>query len=204
MNYFPPKPILISIDQPLFSELELREDVVAEPKYNGTRLILKRLAVGGYEFWNRDGEQLKYDPSHELVSQLGQIEWEGECVLDGELMHFKTKTIKHCIIIFDVFMWNGLPTTGFTFSQRRKLLEDKLGSNEARFFLRKNGVILAPQWKGGPQAEFRKLYKELIQNDEIEGLVIKSLKAKVVLGRTASKEVPTMWKVRKPGPTYRF
>jgi len=204
-TYYPPKPLLISIDQPLFSKLEKREDVVAECKYNGTRLILKRfpyyeIDVGKckYEFWNREGELLKYQPSIELLEQLDMIKWEGDCVLDGELLHFKTKKIKHCVIIFDVYLWDGLPTTGFTFSQRRKLLEDKVGSNTALFS--SNWLTLAPQWNGG----FKELYSNLIRNEEIEGLVIKSLKAKVFLGRRESPTVAHMWKVRKPGPTYRF
>ncbi len=204
-KYFPPKPLLISIDQPLFSELELREDVVAEPKYNGTRLILKRFErTEPYEFWNRHGEILKYQPSKELIEQLNLITWEGNCVLDAELLHFKTKKVKHSIMGFDVFEWDGLPTIGFTLSPRRKLLEDKVGENTARFIFRENDILLAPQWVGGEKGKFRQLYNELIQREEIEGLVLKSLKAKVVLGRSESPVVPTMWKVRKPGPTYRF
>ena len=132
-TYDPPTPILISIDQPLFSELEMRRDVAAEPKYNGTRLILKRFPLdparngfNHYEFWNREGELIKYFPSPELLEQLNMIEWDGDCVLDGELMHFKTKTLKDCVVIFDVFLWNGEPTIGQTFKQRRELLESKV------------------------------------------------------------------------------
>jgi ATP-dependent DNA ligase len=211
-TYYPPKPLLISIDQPLFSKLEQRADVVAEPKYNGTRLILKRIVDDAihtgvwlkpyYEFWNRDGEILKYQPSNELLQQLDLIKWEGDCILDGELIHFKTKTMKHTVIIFDVFLWNGKPMTDLPFVNRRKLLEDKVGKTLALFSTK--NVFLAPQWNGGYKADFKRLYENMIQYEEIEGLVIKSLKVKVILGRRESPTVATMWKVRKPGPTYRF
>jgi ATP-dependent DNA ligase len=219
-TYYPPKPLLISTDQPLFAKLEQRADVVAEPKYNGTRLILKRIVDDAihtgvwlkpyYEFWNRDGEILKYQPSTELLKQLDMIKWEGDCVLDGELLHFKTKKIKHCVIIFDVYLWNGLQTLNWAFEDRRKLLEDKILipddciANPINGFFKNNTVRLAPQVLGGRKDHFRYFYEILIKFEEIEGLVMKSLTAKVVLGRRESPTVAYMWKVRKPGPTYRF
>lgn len=201
--YYPPKPLLISIDQPLFSELEKRPDTIAEPKYNGTRLILKRIVDDGvllkphYEFWNRHGKQIKYQPSKEILEQLDLIEWKEDCALDGELVHFKTKKIKNFIVIFDIYLWDGFPTTGFSFKQRRKLLEEKF---KILTEICAHNVVLAPQWGNN----FQKVYNELIQHEEIEGLVIKSLNAKVELGRSESPVVKTMWKVRKPAKNYRF
>jgi len=219
-RYFPPKPLLITIDQPLFSELEMRKDVVAEPKYNGDRLVLMRFSYTGlfptavrnqYEFWNRYGEQLrKYSPSNELIKQLNGVAWNGECTLDGELLHFKTKKVKNCIILFDDFIWNGEPKLNSSFDERRSLLESKVAipedciANPLNGLFKNDTVRLAPQVRGGRKDCFRNFYEMLIKHDEIEGIVIKSLKARVILGRTESPVVPYMWKVRKPGPTYRF
>lgn len=198
--YFPPKPMLININQNLFGELEKRKDVVCEFKYNGTRLILYRHCDGNYEFYSGFGKKIKYEPSKELLQQLDFVEWEGEVVLDGELLNFRTKNIKHRIILFDVFVWNGTLITDLPFSQRRKLLEDKMITT----FFNNNFLILAPQWRGGQKDCFRKIYESIIKYEEIEGLVIKSLNTKALLGRNESPIVSYMWKVRKPGPTYRF
>ena len=211
-NYFPPKPTLITITQPLFGQLELRDDVVCEKKYNGNRLILKRFyfpekisenKTSHYEFWNRDGSMMKYVPPQELIDQLDKIRWEGECVLDGELLHFKKKQTKNWVVIFDVYLWNGVPTTGKSFKERRELLERVAFCNTAHLQLNsqtidENYLELAPQWKGGAKGNFQKVYDEVIQKDEIEGLVMKSLGSKVTLGTSNSPVVPTMWKVRKP------
>ena len=75
--FYPQKPTLISIEQPLFENLDKDPNVVAEIKYNGTRLILQRFGyppkdweldklkpiTERFEFWNREGSQLKYTPS---------------------------------------------------------------------------------------------------------------------------------------------
>lgn len=204
-TYFPPKPTLITITQPLFSQLELRDDVVAELKYNGNRLIEKRFELGAnrYEFWNRHGELMKYNPSDELLNQQDKIKWEGDCVLDGELLHFKKKQTKNLVVIFDVYLYDNTPLTGATFRVRRELLERVLFCNTAHLTLDsqtidENYLQLAPQWKGGKKGCFRELYEEAIKRDEIEGLVIKSLDAKVTLGASSSPVVAYMWKVRKP------
>ena len=113
------------------------------------------------------------------------------------------------IIIFDIIKFNGLLKTQEPFSERRKLLEDKfknLGhedvildvNNLSKIF--KNQVMLSPQWKGGIAGRFRAIYDQAIKLDGIEGLVIKSLNAKMELGTRESPVVRYMYKVRKPGP----
>ena len=196
--FYPPKPTLISIDQPLFEKLDRDPNVIAELKYNGTRLVFQCFPLTSFspiEFWNREGSQLKYAPSKGLLSNLRSLNWKGYCVLDGELLHTKVKSTKHHIVFFDVIVWNGEEVTQKRFSERRKILEaafqvDKLFDN----------LYPAPQWKTG----FRLLYNEMIKIDYIEGLVMKRLDAKMVLGKSSSPVVATMWKVRKPTRNYRF
>jgi ATP-dependent DNA ligase len=199
-TYFPPKPTLITITQPLFAQLELRDDVVCEKKYNGNRLILKRYEVPGpiahYEFWNRDGTLMKYTPSQELLDSLDTIRWAGDCVLDGELLHFKKKQTKNWVVIFDIYLWAGLPMTDHPFKMRRKLLEEIF--TDTKEIIDESYLELSPQWKGGVKGCFKQVYDEVTQKDEIEGLVIKSLGSKVTLGSKSSPVVATMWKVRKP------
>ncbi len=218
--YFPPKPTLITVDQKLFKELELRTDVVAELKFNGSRLVLyhhpvidltKLDMIKGvglhYEFFNRDGERMSYSPSKEVIDQLDKLNLEGECVLDGELVHTHIKNIRHNIVIFDVIVKNKYLKSQDSFEKRRNFLEESFGwsINTDHFDLSKfkfsnNIVWLSPQWKGGVAGLFREIYNQAIKIDGIEGLVIKSLKAQMELGAKSSPTVRTSWKVRKPGP----
>ena len=199
MIFYPPKPTLISKDQPLFERLEHDGDTVAEPKYNGTRLILQ--FNGTIEFWNRHGTKLKYDPSPEVVQALEKIRQnlKGFTVFDGELVHSKTKTVKHKVVLWDIFMLNGTPVGSQPFVERRKILE-RLVNGWPLVVGGSKLCGLAPQWN----SDFKRHYEELIQHDEIEGLVIKKLGAKLVLGTRESPTVSYMFKVRKPGPNYRF
>lgn len=216
MIFYPPKPTLISLTQPLFGELDKDVRFITELKYNGDRLILQRKETGLFEFWNRDGSKLKYNPLDSLLEHLSSFKWEGYCVLDGELLHFKTKYIKHHVILFDAFIWNGESLKSKVFKERRAYVEKLF--DDGNFLSSRslpidtilaipdfrwdtsNGVSISPQWESG----FKKIFNEFTKMDEIEGLVIKRLDAKLELGRSSSPVVKYMFKVRKPGPTYRF
>jgi len=188
MIYYPPKPTLITIDQSLFSELERDERFVAEPKYNGDRLILYKNT--GFEFWSRHGAPLRrYQPSSGLIDHIKRLNWLGDCVCDGELIHFKTKTIKHCVVLFDMYEWHGKRIDHLKFLERRKRLEDLLSGSSF------TDLFIAPQWLSG----WRERFNQVTEKDEIEGLVMKRLDAKVILGRSSSPVVRYMFKVRKPG-----
>lgn len=194
--FYPPKPILISIGQPLFSKLDRDPNVVAEMKYNDSRLVLKRSPQGEFEFWNRYGARFNYSPSENLLANLKRLNWKGHCVLDGGLLHTKVKSVKHHVVLWDVIVWDGEEVIKKPFSERRVILEKVFEVSK----LFDNNLLLSPQWK----TEFRKLYHEVIKADYIEGLVMKRLDARMVLGKTSSPVVATMWKVRKPTKNYRF
>lgn len=211
--YFPPKPSLITVDQKLFKDLELRTDVVAELKFNGSRLVLYShstppLKYNRFEFYNRDGERMNYSPSEEVLDLLSKITLKGESVLDGELVHTHIKNIRHNLVIFDVIVNDSDLMTQESFEQRRRFLEEAFGwswsvtdtYDLSKFKFDNNVLWLSPQWRGGVAGKFRELYDQAIKYDGIEGLVIKSLGAKMELGAKKSPEVRTMYKVRKPGP----
>jgi ATP-dependent DNA ligase len=204
MRYiYPPKPILISIDQPLFKELDADPDVVGELKYNGTRLELYvyepiRPTVQRFEFWGREKQRLTYSPSEKVIECLNQIQWEGNCLVDGELLHFKSKQTKNMIVIWDVFVWNDEFLGKQTFAERRKLLESAMPvSFQTGEF---KDVFLSRQWSTG----FKAVYDEYTKIAWIEGLVMKKLSAKLIVGTTSCPDVPYMWKVRKANKNYRF
>jgi ATP-dependent DNA ligase len=216
--YYPQKPKLISIRQPLFSQLDLDKDTIAELKINGTHLILFRFSDGRYEFWNRHGEKLQYIPSKELIGKLNSLHWEGDCLLDGELEHTKVHIRKHTIMLHDIMIWDGVLLQNETFAERRKLLESmfylcinpstlesmfpdtwKTGDYEKVREIKDN-VYPSIQWNSGYQGLFDK-YTKL---EEVEGLVIKKLSAKLKVGMHDCPEVSTMFKVRRAHKNYRF
>lgn len=199
--YYPQKPTLISIDQLLFNQLDKDPNVVAELKYNGNHLILKRFVpdtidglMGGFDFWNRHGQVMKYTPSAELLKNLKSLNWKGYCVMDGELLHTKDKSTKHQVVLYDVIIWNGEEVIRKSFRERRAILDELF-----RGFAYEK-LFATQQWNTG----FRAIYDEAIRTSYIEGLVMKRLDARGTLGKTSSPVVATMWKVRKPTKNYRF
>jgi ATP-dependent DNA ligase len=60
--FYPERPRLLHIEQPLFESLSQDPNWVAEPKYNGSRLQLHYLD-GAWQFWNRHGQPMDYRPS---------------------------------------------------------------------------------------------------------------------------------------------
>ena len=192
--FYPPKPTLITLQQPLFQALEKDSRVIAELKFKGDRLILKRLKDGKFEFWNRHGSKFKYTPSAKLLEHLSSLNWKGECVCDGELLHNKTKSIKHSVALWDVFIWNGESLKAKPFVERRAFLERVFGDK------RYEDLWRSVSWLDG----WKEVFDRLTVREEIEGLVMKRMDAKLILGNTSSPKVSYMWKVRKPEGLYKF
>jgi len=194
MIFYPPKPRLITVTQPLFEQLERDNRVVAELKFKGDRLVLKRMVDGSFEFWNRHGSKFDYTPSPELLKNLRSLDWIGDCICDGELLHKKTRHIKHHIVLWDVFVWDGKSLKSKVWAERRAYLERLFGGR--RF----GNLWISDIWRN----DWKTIFKKEIPRNEVEGLVMKRMDAKLILGYTSSPVVPYMWKVRKPEGLYKF
>jgi len=191
--FYPEKPRLISIQQPLFGLLNNKGEVIAEKKYNGIRLQLHCMPDGEFQFWNRHNTKLRYTPSEELQESLQQLGCQGYNIFDGELRHSKTKGVQHKIVLFDVFVQEGVLLNNRPFWFRRGVLE---GLN----FINEN---LKPI-KQYDDVDFLRLFNQVSKEKEIEGLVLKSKTGLLSLGRKAGTNSKWMWKVRKPSKNYRF
>jgi hypothetical protein len=201
----------MTIDQPLFKELENDIRYVAELKFKGDHLILKRLesfdervlsndtkrwdASPAFEFWNRHGSKFKYDPSATLLSHLNSLNWKGECVCDGELLHNKVHDTKHMIVLWDIFLFDGVDLKKRPYIERHLYLE-RIFKDIPKY----QDIFISEQWKNG----WQEVYDREIVREEIEGLVLKRLDAKLELGRTSSPVIKYMYKVRKPSGSYKF
>jgi ATP-dependent DNA ligase len=192
--FYPEKPRLINVNQALFSRLSEDDLWVAERKYNGQRLQLHCIN-GEFQFWGRHGELLKYTLSDELLEELKGLSLpRGYCLLDGELRHNKVPGIQHKIIFYDVFIWDGNLLIGEGFWYRRAILHDTIGIEK------RNRVGIPLQYPG----KFRQTFDQVIEDPEIEGLVMKNMRGKLALGRTAGIDSGWMYKVRRPSGRYHF
>ena len=192
--FYPERPRLLHIEQPLFDTLSDHPDWVAEPKFNGSRLQLHFLN-GAWQFWNRHEQPMAYTPSPEVREALAGLNLKGYWLFDGELRHNKTKGVRHKIVLYDLFIAGGTLLLGASFQKRRGILETLLHYNGDY-----NLLSLSPQY---PE-DFRQVFGELIKDDEIEGLVIKNLQGQLQLGRGRAVESRWMWKARKPSGRYHF
>lgn len=188
--FYPEKPKLIHIDQPLLDALSDKKEWVAEKKYNGSRLQLHSMN-GKLEFWNRHGEKMSYDPTQEIVTGLNKLP--GYCLLDGELRHNKVVGVRDKIMFYDVFIWNNVLLAGPPFWYRRNLLKKLFKCDD-------EPLGVAHQF----HENFRGVFDAVTLEDEIEGLVIKNTRGGLNLGRTGNQQSNWMYKVRKPSNSYRF
>ena len=195
--FYPERPGLIHIEQDLFGRLSANPAWIAEPKYNGSRLLLHRLPSGVFQFWNRHNERFNFVASGELVAALMALPLEdGKYYLfDGELRHNKTVGVRQKIVLYDVFIFGDELLCGMPFEDRRGILET-LGKNGGSY----EALTIAPQYPG----DFRAVYDLLTPSPEIEGLVMKNLGGKLDLGRKRAANSRWMMKVRKPNNSYHF
>ena len=194
MYFYPEKPRLINIKQPLFHELDNDPAYTAELKYNGIRLQLHYLN-GKFQFWNRHGKQLEYVPDSSLRAALHKAFGHvlGYCLLDGELRHNKTIGVRNQIVLWDAFIWNGELMISKPHWKRRLRIREAMGSNVGP-------LTLAHEYLTG----FQEVFDTETVRDEIEGLVIKKTTGMLQLGRGSNIDSDWMFKVRKPSGRYQF
>jgi ATP-dependent DNA ligase len=182
--FYPEKPRLLYVEQPLVAQLSEDPNWVAEKKYNGSRLLLYHIG-GVYSYWNRHGRLHKYTPHPDLQEVLKNLNLRGYWLFDGELRHGKTKGVRDKIVLWDVFI-----------AQNELLLRKP-------FWCRRNIITQILPEEGEPigiphqyPTNFAEVFNS-IKEEEIEGLVLKNLQGILNLGRTKSVESNWMFKIRK-------
>lgn len=194
LYFYPECPILITKEQDLFWRLSNDPSYIAEKKYNGQRLELHVWDTERFEFWNRHGAQLSFEPDERLRERIRYyLGNSGYCIFDGELRHNKTKGIQQKIVLYDIFMLDGELLTSKPFWFRRGQLS-KMVSVEA------DPLGITMQF----QDRFDQMFETVIKNPEIEGLVIKNLNGNLNLSRTGNQKSSWMYKVRRPNGSYDF
>jgi len=187
----PPDPVNPREPKPDYiNGLEKSGTYLAEKKYNGDNCYI----YNPTEFWNRHKARHRYQPTPEVLEELKKLP--GNAHYNVELMNYKTKAIKNQLIVHCVMVWKGKPLIGKTWGDSRKILEDVVDPNNKH-------VILSPVYREG----FWDLY-QAADGVEIEGIILKNPKGKLVFSTTApsSKGIEVSWmlKIRKPSKKYQF
>jgi len=197
LYYYPNRPVLVPPDpkDPLdpkpdyLNSLEASGKYIAEQKWNGDNTLI---FTDTMTFWNRQKEKLRYAPSVGVREELER--WPKESLINAELVHNKTKTIKDLIIVHCIMVWKDELLLGKTWGDSRKILDDCVEAG-----LSGPHVRVSPVWGSG----FWGLYREA-DGEIIEGIILKNPTGKIVFSTTPINDVPWMMKIRKPSKKYAF
>ena len=197
---------------------KLLEDVgtgwIAQPKYNGSCTVLFINGRKEYKIYNRTREELSLQKPINCTELNDSNKF---MVLCGEYLNKNKigengKPFNHKFIIWDILVWHGYYLLGQTFEDRLNILHKLFGST--RGVVTANGmsifshlhttgtedVFMAPSYIDN----FKQLYKEIIQIDLYEGLVLKKAAARLQLGFKEKNNTSWQIKARKETKNYKF
>jgi hypothetical protein len=184
--YYPNRPILMPPDEEAINGLEASGKFIAELKKNGDNTSLYTDTL---TFMNRQHEKLRYNPTPEVTAELQKFP--KGCIVNMELVHYHTKTVKNLLVVHCLMAWRGRPLIGKKWGDSRTILE-----NEFQFG---SHVVLSPVWKTG----FWKLFQ---QTDGVidEGIILKKPEGRLIFSTSPIPDVSWMLKIRKPSKKYPF
>lgn len=197
------------LSSPVLQAWEKARDAIAQYKLNGSRNLIVIDPQDNITFWNRHKEQQRnYQPPTGLLSQIRALQYPHGAwnIIDSELMHFKTQTIKNSVYVFDVLVWNNEYLVGDKYEQRFNLVKS-LGisdffpldntSHDGKIWIAEN--MLAPKWEAA--------WNAALKIDAVEGLVLKRAGAVSKLqfaGNSVVNNSGFMCRVRKPFKNSQF
>jgi hypothetical protein len=195
LYYYPNRPILVppDPDNPMnpgshyITSLENSGKYVAEEKWNGANALI--YTDNTSSFRGRLKNSLNYTPTDEVRDELER--WPKGCILNVELVHQKTTTVKNLIIVHCVMAWKGRYLIGKTWGDSRRILEDQRCYGR---YVKLSKVCTSGFW-------------DLFQRADgkiIEGIVLKDPRGKLIFSTTPVSDVPWMLKIRKPNKKYAF
>lgn len=186
----------------------------AMPKYNGSACVVftngKELHV-----FNRHKEVLSsYCKGIEFTKLAKTSNWfvySGEYLNKGKLGETGFKE-KDKYVIWDVLVWDGIYLVGQTLEQRLELLEQIYPCKRA--VITGKGMemydhLCCTEFKGIYKApiylnSFKKLYRDIINTDLYEGVVLKKRNSKLAFGFNEQNNTEWQIKCRKENKLYNF
>lgn len=187
--------MLIPPDETQLNELEASGKYIAEQKWNGDNFLINTSEMS---FWNRYKERHRFQPNEQTREELKKLP--KKMFLNGELMHYKTTTVKNIIVIHNILVYKDKPLIGKSWGDARKIIED-LGLPLTIFGQTSyaNHLLLSRTTKEG----FWKLFQQA-DGKIIEGIILKDPLGKLVISTFPVADVSWMLKIRKPCAKYPF
>jgi ATP-dependent DNA ligase len=187
----------------------------AQRKFNGTRSLVFVDPDGGISFYDRHAEKQKaYEATSAMEKALSKLRLKRGLwyVLDGELLNNKTTGVKDRLVLFDVLVHESKYLTNTSYRDRLPLLkkltkdptehESETGRKVA---LKVNSnVWLAETFEPKSGKEARQLFDDLLDMDEIEGLVLKDPGGTLQPGVREENNGGWLIRVRKPHKNYAY
>lgn len=166
----------------------------AQVKLNGDRCLVIRTEDGEVQFWTRHGRPFqRFHPPRWMVDVLLE-QLPPATIVDGELLHFRTKDTKNNLALFDVIAWRG-----------RLLLDEPQAKRWARLwcldlpkrlYVATSDVVYVQR----PAVDPRRLFWASLQlpPELSEGIVVKSRRSPLRVGLGSAPTAVGWYKVRRP------
>lgn len=179
---------------------------LGQRKFNGVRTLLWVGPQGEIKLYDRYLKNHNYSltsrQSSHILNSLNTTAG-NEYWFDGEHLHAKTKSIKDTLVLFDV-LWAGRFLYGTTQTDRLSLLSSLCGNPQSlesggRAIEVGTGLWMAEVF----YTNFMQHYKETLDSDWCEGLVLRQRNSKLDTPcRKVNEEVRWQKRVRKPSKSY--
>jgi len=182
------------------ADFESQNTWLGQRKYNGDRCPLQ-MTPNEVRLWNRHGQRQKYSlPSHLRNELLSLHLPDGESWIDAELLHPK---VPNTLVLFDLLQLGGSYLHSSAQENRLEMLHEICGNptdvDSLMGYPITDHIFLAQTWSHDFEARFA----DHIEDDLIEGLVLRQKGS--FLGGWGNKEYEVDWMVRcrKPSKKYR-
>lgn len=201
---FPPRP-KSRITSGQLDKYESTGDWVVQRKFNGQRNVIHVSPSGDVDFFGYGRPHENYEPTEEIKDEIRSLNLEEqEYWFDSELLNAKTTdpNYKNRVVLFDVLQAGKYFFSGPDVMGRLQLLSEICGNPTE--LEPHHGIALRVTehiWMAQTfLSDFEKHYEEILQFDEIEGLVLKKKKAKIKNFGNKKYEIDWQIRCRKPHP----
>ena len=181
-------------------------------KFNGTRTLVE-FKDGKINLWTRHKAPHKqYKLTKGMESNLKRIQEtlgpDESHILDGELMHSKTKGLKDTLILFDLLVYKNEYLLDTKALERYLLLQAILDEPDCRESVTGKRIaikVMEHVWLAETFCtNFEDRFNHAIELDEVEGLVLKKVVGKLERGFREENNGSWLIRCRKPHKNYGF
>jgi len=175
-----------------------QKHLISQLKLNGTRTLIVIYPDRKIEFWTRrKTKQIQYKLTPSMKKSILSLFFKKGYfhLLDGELLHNKSKLIKDVVCLYDVLVLNGQYLYKSTYAERYNILKSKLGNpkklSEYNLAYKVNNNI----WLSKNEKDAKLIFDKYKNLQIVEGIVLKDLDG--VLGYHFNTDrCNWMWKIR--------